>query len=213
MKTVLVLALIVAVCMCSGDVSRVVRLGEGEDDEEIYRDFMKRWCGRDGGRHEMKKIMKRAEQGEKSKIDVFNKRPLDNRLTIGGRGFFKSSVCKLLKVRRSVSDPTLKKIVREIRLDPAFQPFLDRAREDPVQGKWVEGVFQFMIDVVNELEKDSMPVPDVSENPESSSRQSEDNQKGVVGGVQNKGATAERSKSREVDSKAAREDEQRCTVS
>jgi hypothetical protein len=199
MKTILVLALMVAVCMCSGDASRMVRFGKSksgtpslsaggeaaytfepdekwswsQDDREIWYDFMKRY--EKDKKREMKKIMERAGDEEPT-IDLFDRIPQGS-LTKQDKAFFKERVCRILKLRGIASNHVIMKIVLKIGcLSPAFKSFLDHAaRKGPARREWVERVFKFMLKVVKGPEK-------ISANPESSSQKSGDNQKGMGGG-------------------------------
>jgi hypothetical protein len=225
METMLILALIAAVCMCSGgDVS-----GRGDEtwrqaslsarteasrrkDERIYRAVMKGMekCEK-GEDSEMTKIMKRAREYEPT-IERFYQ-VSRGCLTNNDKATFQHCVCSILGAVGIVGNPALRKLVMDIRHTPVFRYFVNRAlRKSPVQTEDVKKVSKFMVDVVNRLEKDSIPASDVLANPNSSSHKSGNNQKGVDG-VQNKGVTAEFPKSREVDFKAAREGEQRCIIS
>jgi hypothetical protein len=205
MKTILILALIAAVCMCSGgDVFGTVKPGKseedkpsssvgdeksGQDDGQIGRDCIKGY--KTDGKIEMeRRVTERANQ-EKLLIKQINE-ILENQglLKKDDRAKIKSFICGTFGLKEeNIDDNLVMNILRTMSSNiPTLRSFLERAAlKDPVQGEKLEKFSKFTANVLRELKKDSITASsDTSENPDSSSRKSGDNQRGVDG-IQDKG--------------------------
>jgi hypothetical protein len=189
MKTVVILALIVAVCMCSGgDASgMVVEPGEGEEDK---------LSPSAGG-----ETADTSDPGEKSGRDG------ENPLTKSSDRMLEEKVNEPLG--NCYDGEFHEDFFRSVIGPEVYRTLCRECREEAVNEEVTR-----VPDVVDELEKDPVTIPDLSVNPESGSHNSGNNQNGVDG-VQKQGkekqkkkekklsgATAGLSKSGEVDSKA-----------
>jgi hypothetical protein len=196
MKTVVILALIFAVCMCSGgDASGTVKPGgdgkykpsssaEGgksvQDDERIRCDVKEKY--KEHPELVWKGIMEGARESTLKEInEILEKK---GRLTEDDRAKIKSFICSTFGLKEGdIDNDLVRNILQTVMLDISTpRPSLEcAARNDPVQGEGVERVSKFMVNVVKEPKKDPITTSDVSADPNSSSRQSGDNQRGVNG--------------------------------
>jgi hypothetical protein len=122
MKTVFILALIVAVCMCSVDVPGTVEPGEDEqykpsssargeksvqDDEQIRRAFIKK-C-RENPKLALQKMLEKAREEKEPKIEevilmMTQKKQNNESLTEGEREKYKPYVCKIFGLGKTLDN-------------------------------------------------------------------------------------------------------------